>query len=101
MRKRADTAGSVLSPQVTLAEGFRLCRRKLVGLFGHRSVGHAALWSHRSIGHATLWSKIPRAVTFAGPTHRLGENMDFDGLQLAIRSWSCRSANKASRLDIG
>src|SRR5260370_42310471 len=73
----------------------------LVGLLGHRSVGHAALWSRRSIGHATLWSKIPRAVSFAGSTHRLGENMDFDSLQFAVRSWSCRSANKASRLDIG
>ena len=101
MRKRADTAGSVLSPQVTLAGGsvfadgslsdFSATVPLVMLLFGATVPLVMLLFGVRS--HARSPSPVPRI--------ELGENMDFDGLQLAIRSWSCRSANKASRLDIG
>src|SRR6185295_24508 len=47
--------------------------------------------SYSSVSHAAFWNKVPSAVSFAGPAHRLRKNMDFNCLECAIGFWCCSS----------
>src|SRR6185437_3255287 len=57
--------------------------------------------AHRSVGHAAFRFEIPGARAFAGATHRFRKDVNLDRLQRAVGPRRRRSADVASRLDVG
>ena len=73
----------------------------LMGDLQHLAVRRRTDPRHRRIGHHAVRNEVPGLLTFGDAAHRLGEDVDLDRVQVAVRPFDRGRGDVVAGLDVG